>query len=238
MAKSKKLTPEFIDLEKRIAANGHNLSFASRKRGMWAEAALNNCYGDQVGIFASVESLEAAFDKSEAYMRQCWSTPDNLFDPLHFEFGFHLDCAANKHNHRLPNYLTEKMDALSLSTPWVGYKCSKPSVLATRLFLNPGFSNVLPWATRMHSEIQKSKAAVGAMIALCAPSSKWWDFCYDNASEIRLLGSRPQYVPPPGIKPSSNSRENVVVIFRHNANLQGGHAKITTWDWKHAPTGK
>lgn len=238
-SKSNRLMPgkTLRDFDATMAKVGHVVDYGCAGNPS-LPIRLLDCYGDPAGEFRDFDSLVAGFHVSEDKMRQCWSTPASLFGPLNYEFGLQLDCAANKYNAQRPDYITEEMDALSITTPWVGH-LMRSGVRVTRPFLNPGFSNIMPWVQRMYHEVQKSPAAVGVVVTLCAPSSKWWQFCYWNARQIRLLGpKRPQFVPPPGVEPSSNARENAVVIFGHKARFAGGHAEIITWDFMKAPTGK
>lgn len=47
-----------------------------------------------------------------------WETPTEFFDKLNRKFKFDLDACASDENHKLPNYYTEKDDALTKS--WGG----------------------------------------------------------------------------------------------------------------------
>ena len=189
---------------------------------------LFDCYGDRVGEYTDLAAAEVALKKSEARMRQCWSTPGDLFTVLDDEFHFTLDCAANSHNSQCRKYIGEKADALSDGQAWA-------SVNHISLFLNPGFNNPMPWVQKMNAEVERTPGSVGVVIGIAACSTKWWAFCNEHASEIGLLGGkRPQYVPPPGIKKTSNPKDGAVIIFRHGSRRNGGHAKHSTWNWSNA----
>lgn len=192
-------------------------------------ATLFDCYDAEVGTFSKLFELREAFKASEKKMRQCWATPPELFKVLDDEFHFTVDCAANEHNHKCGNWIGESVDALKVGWGgWHNFGTQRPPAL----FLNPGFNNPMPWVVKMNEEVEREHGAVGVVIGLVSPSTKWWMFCDAHASEIRLLGGkRPQFVPPGTMKSTSNSKENAVIIFRHGSRRNGGHATHSTWDW-------
>lgn len=49
--------------------------------------------------------------------KDCWQTPQWLFEALTLEFGFWLDAAANEQNALCPYFLTIEQDALQ--NDWV-----------------------------------------------------------------------------------------------------------------------
>jgi len=83
-------------------------------------------------------------------------TPPCVFDPLHAEFGFTLDAAANHHNFKCNRYCTlegtftydqefkvfPENDQNGLAAPWRGH----------RVWCNPPFSNLWPWVEKAWRE--------------------------------------------------------------------------------------
>lgn len=162
-------------------------------------------------------------DTQERDLRQEWETPQDFFDVVNAEFNFQLDAAATADNAKCGGYITLEVDALCPSTYWVIHE-------NYRIWLNPGFSDVGSWMEKAYFEVQESPSAVVVVMALVSPSTKWWRDWAMKASEIRLIGGkRVQFKAPPGIKQSSNARENCLIIFRPNPHNQP--PRIWTWDW-------
>ena len=112
-------------------------------------------------------------------IRTDWETPADLFQPLHDEFGFTLDCAASAVNAKVARYFTEEQDALSLS--WGREVC----------WVNPPYSNVGAWVKKAFDA-----ACEGATIVMLLPArtnTNWFhDICVPNA-EIRFVRGRPKF---------------------------------------------
>lgn len=167
---------------------------------------------------------------TERDLRQEWETPQDFFGVVDREFRFQLDAAATAENAKCEAYYSPEADSLSIRWPWVLPESSHILPTSSRVWLNPGFAKPEPWVQKAYKEAQKHAAAVVVVMALISPSTDWWRDWAMKASEIRLLGGkRVQFKAPPGIKQSSNARENCLIIFRPNPhNLE---PNIWTWDW-------
>ncbi len=155
--------------------------------------------------------------------RDCWETPLPLFELLDDEFAFTLDAAAKMCNRKCMDFLgpdnddPAKQDALG--TPW------RNNVV----WLNPPYSDVFPWVHKAYIESQLGATVV--VLVKNDPSTAWWVEWAMRATEIRLLiGARVQFVPPEGVKKSSNSHTSAVLIFRPFA--MGTKPMIDCWRWK------
>lgn len=158
--------------------------------------------------------------------RQEWATPDEFFAVVNEEFQFDLDAAATAENAKCALCIDPESNALSKQLKWVDPKAKNFNV-----WLNPGFSGIEPWVKRAYEESQRHADAVVVVMALVSPSTHWWRDWALLADEIRLIGGkRVQFVPPEGVKKSSNSKENCLLIFRgdHDENRE---PHIWTWDW-------
>ena len=169
--------------------------------------------------------------------RQCWQTPPDFWGVIHAEFNFMVDAAANKSNALCGVWYGPGSawaeDALADNFQW-------SHNAAGNIYCNPGFANLSPWCKRAYETVNNFGSAVAltcsfAIMVLCHPSTKWWAFCVQHAYEIRLLAPRPQFIAAPGIKQSSNSHENALVIFRRVPRNWPG-AMIWTWQWKKGGT--
>lgn len=121
------------------------------------------------------------FDKNRfATCKEDWETPPALFQALHKEFQFTCDVAADNRNAKVPNFINQEQDALSV--PWHG-----------TCWLNPPYGRQLKlWVEKAYRE-----SINGATIVMLIPSrtnTNWWhDFCM-RASEIRFIKGRPKFV--------------------------------------------
>jgi phage N-6-adenine-methyltransferase len=158
----------------------------------------------------------------EKALRQEWRTPEDFWTVLNAEFRFEMDVAASAENALCTEYLTEDEDALTDEVRWG----------SGNAYCNPGFANLMPWMQKAFNEAMRMPQRVVVVMGLVSPSTKWWNFCVRNCHEIRLVSPRVQFVPPPGIKKSSNARENAIFVFRTVPLPIDWQAKIRTWEWK------
>lgn len=162
-------------------------------------------------------------------LRQCWQTPDDFWNVVDEEFNFDIDVAATDHNTRCVNYITPEMNAFRLEW-WDNAFGPLRSA-----WCNPGFTNMEPWIDEAIKQTAATPGVVACVLGLVAPSTKWWLKASVTAVEIRLLSPRIQFTPPPGIKRSSNARENALFVFRRKPCWPvqlAQHAHIWTWRWK------
>lgn len=115
--------------------------------------------------------------------RQNWTTPRDLFDRLHAEYGFTLDGASEPGNGLLPKASTH-LEPL----PWAG----------ERVFCNPPWSNI-----RVFVEL----AATAALAVLLVPARtnvKWFHRALELGAEVRYFLGRPKF----GNAPNGNKGHN------------------------------
>ena len=185
--------------------------------------------------------------------RQCWSTPTDFFSVLNHEFNFQLDAAATVENAKCPKFISPETNALKV--PWIGKKISHCEQLENRIditslssnseisrvYVNPGFSDLGPWMKKAWEEAQNHPNGIVAVMSLISCSTDWWKRyvdCVEDTREthkakfIRLIGGkRIQFEPAPGIEETSNSRENCLVIFMNEDQTMFKNPFIHTWDW-------
>lgn len=159
--------------------------------------------------------------------RQCWQTPLDLYGFLDGCYDFQLDAAALAENAKCRYFITPEEDALSAGQAWVGR--GTLGGVVRRVFLNPGFKDVMPWVIKAHEEASKRTDALVGMVGLLS-AADWFGFCMDHASEIFILTPRPQFIPPAGVKVSKNAKDNVFIVFRKK--LVPAPALITRLRWK------
>lgn len=111
----------------------------------------------QGALFSSASGLDDAEDR--------WATPDEVFAPLHAEFGFTLDAAAIEGNRRTPLYLgpdhpqIERRDGRA--HPWVG---------AT--WCNPPYSAAGEFAAQAQRQVERGVTSV--LLVFARTDTAWW----------------------------------------------------------------
>ena len=132
-------------------------------------------------------------------------------------------------NAKTTMFITKELDALDDDVKWAaGVTVNRAS------WCNPGFASPMPWMEKAFAQtntLGQTSPSVVCVMALVSPSTAWWKFCLEHAYEIRMLSPRVQFVPPPGIKKSSNSKENALIVFRRIPRGWPG-AREWTWNWK------
>jgi len=150
--------------------------------------------------------------------RDSWATPQEFFNLVKKKWNPTLDVCASESNHKCESYLTEEDDALT--TEWY----PRNGVA----WMNPPYSDITPWVKKAVEEAQERRVKTICLLP-CDPSTKWWSICEDYAaSEIILLSPRIQFVPPTGIKKSSNPKASALVIISYGFD----DPKRDFWKWK------
>lgn len=172
-------------------------------------------------------------------IRDSWETPKDLFDVLNAEFAFDIDVACSPHNSKCGAGITEDMDSLSrnwfrdYSYEWF---FDSPTAPTKSAWCNPPYSNPLPWVQKAYEEVNKNAGSVVVMLLNHDASTQWYSSALTYASEIRIMTEkRVQFVPPDGVKASTNSKGQCVIVFRKkqtNAPCHTWH-----WDWRKAIDG-
>lgn len=127
---------------------------------------------------------------------QRWGTPDSVYLPLHAEFNFILDVAADNQNHKTPAYYTPTNDGLR--QPWFGTCWCNP----------PYGKDIGRWVAKAWASSRS-----GATVVCLLPSrtdTSWWHEYVMRASEVRYLRGRLRFQGGTHRAPFGS----VVVVFR------------------------
>ena len=121
---------------------------------------------------------------------------------------FDLDPCSNDRTHiRARQTYALPLDGLSL--PWVG-----------RVWLNPPYSNPLPWMEKLHNERAAGRVTESLVLVKLDVSPKWWHTLTNPAYgrfDAWFFHKRLQFDPPPGVKTSSNNFSSVLIHHDQNA---------------------
>lgn len=107
-----------------------------------------------------------------------WATPQWLFDRIDAVFHFEVDMAASAENAKCARYCTEETDALQqqrweFSPAWV----------------NPPYSNLLPWMKKIRKETSTSDTCVVALLPVC-PATRWFQHVWDIYDALLFFNRR------------------------------------------------
>lgn len=146
-------------------------------------------------------------------MSDRWVTPPEIFDPLHAEFRFDLDAAADVETARLPLFLNDALAVLD----WPG----------ERIWMNPPYGRLLEPFVRAGC----GQAAGGKLLVALIPfrcRADWWHSCVVGcASEVRCVRKRIRFMRPDGSRGDfTGSCDSCVVVWRPGASAD---TRLTGW---------
>ena len=140
--------------------------------------------------------------KTPKELRDCWGTPQWLFDSINAEFPFTLDAAANHLNSKCARYLVD-----GLAFNWA--EVCEPG---SWVWNNPPFSDVNPWVDQW---VACAEAGVGVVSIVNNQSGAiWWHKAMDAASELRFSLGRVAFIHPvTGLPMNDNNMGQVIFVF-------------------------
>lgn len=148
--------------------------------------------------------------------RDTWSTPPDLWQAICAEFGTPLlDVCASAKNAKCGLFYTEAQNGLV--QPWL-----RDGGLN---FCNPGYSNVAPWLEKAYQEAQFGACSIVLTHVTLAARVK--PYFAEAVSIHMLLNPRVQFLPPAGVKATSNAKDNMIWGF----GLDLKHTETIWWDW-------
>jgi site-specific DNA-methyltransferase (adenine-specific) len=149
----------------------------------------------------------------------CWETPQYIFDWLDEEFDFDIDLAADESNTKCNHYLDKFWDSLKVDWSTSYLDCLSKDRNRPVCWLNPPYSDPLPWVKKAYEESQ-----YGATIVCLLPadtSTKWFhDWVYGKA-EIRFIRGRVRFVDPTTGKVTKDPPKSgsMIVIYGPDAKV-------------------
>ena len=132
--------------------------------------------------------------------RQNWTTPRDIFDPLHAEYRFTMDGATEPGNGLLP-----KASTVELPLPWDG----------ERVFCNPPWSNILPFV---------ELAATADLAVLLVPARtnvRWFHRALELGGSVRFFKGRPKFENwPAGHKGHNSPVDCLLLVFERHGDIE------------------
>jgi phage N-6-adenine-methyltransferase len=128
--------------------------------------------------------IVSGFTNKFVSTKQEWETPPEIFDPLHKEFGFSLDAAADTTNTKCKKFFTEQDDGMMKS--WGRHT----------VWLNPPYGNpkykMKDWVKRAYE--QSIRGATVVMLIPARTNTVWFhDYCFRHG-EVRFIKGRPKFI--------------------------------------------
>lgn len=145
--------------------------------------------------------------------KDCYQTPQYVFDWLDKRFNFNLDGCANNLNALHKNFIGDgglRPDFLTFDDSEV---CNLIGGYSLKIFVNPPYSNPLPFVKRA-AELKQA----GHLVVMLLPadkSTKWYSVIQENASEvIDIIGGRINFINPiTGEEVKGNNKGSMIVVF-------------------------
>lgn len=129
-------------------------------------------------------------------IRDSWATPPWLTALLP---AVDLDpCSNDRSTVRADRAYDLARGEDGLALPWSG-----------SLWINPPYSDVLPWAERLIAS--PDVTACGVLINV-DPSTRWWRLLTGRLSIALLLTRRVQFDPPPGVQSTTNNKAQAILM--------------------------
>jgi hypothetical protein len=166
---------------------------------------------------------------------QNWATPPEFITwverevlPVYGFTRFGLDACAEPGNAKAPYYFAAQcvtpeacigIDGLKQS--WAGYGA---------VWCNPGFSACGKWLGKAGYELDA--ASVTAVVLTHATHVPDWYHDAKRHADRWLVWPRVNFLPPPGVKPSSNNRDSMLWVFSPFATgrvVDCGHWRKPKW---------
>ncbi|WP_249961113.1 phage N-6-adenine-methyltransferase [Histophilus somni] len=153
-----------------------------------------------------------------SFDKDAYRTPRYVFNWLERRFyWFHLDGCANEHNSLRHRWIGEGSSVATdfladdLFDRLIDEVVEQAELL--RIFVNPPYSNPLPFVQRA---VELMKA--GYLVVMLLPadkSTKWYKVIQDNATEvIDIIGGRINFIhPETGEEVKGNNKGSMVAVF-------------------------
>ena len=109
---------------------------------------------------------------------QTWTTPKELFDELHQEFGFTCDVAASEDNALCEQYFDESKDGLAQD--WFG-----------NVWCNPPYDTSKEWIAKAYNETKKECSLAVLLLPARTDTKAFHSYIYNSPNvEVRFLKGR------------------------------------------------
>lgn len=143
--------------------------------------------------------------------RDCWATPPELAKNLIEEFGCTWDAACDNDNCVFPG--------LVVPPQWDGITSLK--TYERPAWCNPPYSDIQPWVSAACLRAG-DMFAVTVMLLPVRTGRRWFLSAVEAPAlrELSFFWGRIEFLPPPGVEPSSPRFDNMLLVFGPGAGLR------------------
>lgn len=165
--------------------------------------------GKYLGNIGEKKMTEQQFDKDS------YRTPKYVFNWLNRRFKFDLDGCANEDNALCEHYCIDEEGLCFLTFNNNDYDVPEYGSIfkPTSIFVNPPYSNPLPFVKRA-AEL-KNQGYLVVMLLPADKSTKWYQVIQEEATEvIDIIGGRINFLHPvTGEEVKGNNKGSIVAVF-------------------------
>jgi phage N-6-adenine-methyltransferase len=153
-----------------------------------------------------------------------WTTPPEVFDPIHGVFEFDLDaCASDASVSRCSSFISPEMNALSVE--WAAY--------GRRIWCNPPYGRSLPlWFVAARRAMEGGADLCVMLVMANTDTSYWHKHVRSCASEVVFLTPRIRFRRPNGDVMAGAPKGSALVIYDATAGRQTVHSY---WNYRTEP---
>ncbi len=144
--------------------------------------------------------------------KDCWQTPQALFDAIDREFNFDVDVCASDNNKLCSFFFSAKFSALE--NEWTNTWLTNCHPTRS-FFMNPPYSQTALFLERAAQQAKKHNINVVALVN-ANTDTKWFADAVKAANEIRLITGRVSFIRADGKKANGNTKGQCVIIWRGN----------------------
>jgi len=159
------------------------------------------------------------YDKVKGlYLSEQWDyeTPDWLFDFLNELFNFRLDAAANIHNTKLPDFINEETNALTVSWKNEGKWWLNPPW--GRLYTEKTGYSIGDWMRKAFVEYLDGNEGVAIVSARC--DTRWWHNNVKFAPYVWFPKGRVKFLLEGEVKVQPNFPSACIIFVRELTDEQ------------------
>ena len=153
--------------------------------------------------------------------RDCWATPQYLFNWLNSIYNFDIDLCANSENKKCDSYFDEDHNALNRKWFWNGDSVG---------FCNPPYSNIKPWIKKAINEVESGFTTV--MLIPTPNGESYYRDVFEHATSITFITGRIAFYNPVEQKEvGGNTRGSCIVEFSRKFNSSVPIINHVERDW-------
>ncbi len=154
-------------------------------------------------------------------IRNEWQTPQHIFDACDGRYsGFVRDMAATEENTLCEAYCTSKRIRRYCEYQFENALTYDWNLMRGSLWCNPPYGPVgtIPVWLKYASKFRRNTRV---FLLPNDTSTAWWHEYVHKVNEVVFIQGRVQFIPPPGIKKTSNPWPSVIFVFAGRGSIFG-----------------